>query len=390
MGNEIENKVAIVGVGVSRQGELPELDAYGIAAEAFKSALDDAGLKKENIDGISIRALDPIQGQWQEAARTLGMDPRFGFTAMAGGASTTIAVQEAAMAIYHGLADTVAVLYACNNRTARQRFGAPRYEHHAPYGHFSPAARLALAFHRYMHDFYGSNKADDESVNLCQRKLGAISSAMRRHASLNPISYHKKPMSVDEYMEQRYICWPLRRPDYCLISDGGGCLILTSADRATSMKKPPVFVVGMGQGHVLRAQETPEYIYQRQMEGTCAETLYGNTGLDPKDIDAMFVYDSFSMLTLFAIENFGFCKPGEGLEFIQDGRIEYDGDFPVNTNGGHLAESYIGGILHYVEAVRQIRGEAGPRQIKKKLETVLACGQGTGGTNCGALILRKG
>ena len=133
------------------------------------------------------------------------------------------------------------------------------------------------------------------------------------------------------------------------------------------MKNPPVFVAGMGQGHILRAQETPDYIYQRQMEGTCAETLYSNTGIGPKDIDAMFFYDSFSVLTLLAIENFGFCKPGEGLEFIQDGRIEYDGDFPVNTDGGHLAESYIGGILQYVEAVRQMRGEAGPRQIKKKL-----------------------
>ena len=107
-------------------------------------------------------------------------------------------------------------------------------------------------------------------------------------------------------------------------------------------------------------------------------------------MDAMFVYDSFSVLTLLAIENYGFCEPGEGLDFVQDGRTEFDGAFPVNTNGGHLAESYIGGILHYVEAVRQLRGEAGARQITKKLETVLACGEGSGGVTSGAVILRRG
>jgi acetyl-CoA acetyltransferase len=366
------------------------MDAYGIGAEAFRAALDDAGLKKEDIDGVSVRAFDPINGQWQEVARTLGLDPSFGFTGQFGGASTTIAVQMATLAIQNGLANTVAVLYACNNRTARRRFGAPRYEHHAPFGYFGPGARLAMAFHRYMHNYYGLEKSTEEALEPIQRKLGAMASAMRRHSSLNPHSYHKTPLSVDEYMESRYIVWPLRRPDYALISDGGGCLILTSGDHARSLKKEPIYVKGMGQGHVLREQESPEYILQRKMEGMAAESLYRNSGIGPKDIDAMYVYDSFTILTLLALENFGICGHGEGLDFIQNGRIEFDGDFPVNTNGGHTAESYIGGILHYVEAVRQMRGEAGPRQITKRLETVLCSGDGTGGTDAGAVILRKG
>lgn len=390
MADSIAGKVAIVGVAATEQGELPGTTAYSIAADAFTAALDDAGLKKEDVDGISIRALDPINGSWQELARTLGLDPKFGFTGHYGGASTTIAIQMAAMAIYHGLATTVAVVYACNNRSARRRFNAPRYEHHAPYGYFGPGARLAMALHRYFHEYHGLEKSDADSLEPLQRKFAAMAVAMRRHSSLNPHSYHKQPLTVDEYMESRYICWPLRRPDYALISDGGGCLILTSAERAKDLKKPPVYIQGMGQGHVLRSQERPEYIHQRKMEGTAAESVYRSAGLTPKDIDAMYVYDSFTVMPMFALENFGICGPGEGLDFIQDGRIEFDGEFPLNTNGGHTAESYIGGILHYVEAVRQLRGEAGARQITKQLETVLCSGEGTGGTDCGAVILRKG
>jgi acetyl-CoA acetyltransferase len=366
------------------------MEAYGIAAEAFKAALDDAGLKKEDIDGISVRALDPIRGSSQEVARTLGLNPSFLFTGQFGGASTTIAVQQAALAIHHGLAKNVAVVYACNNRTARRRFGEPRYEHHAPYGHVGPGARLALAMNRYFHDYYGLKNGDEDAIRPLQRKLGALAVAARRHASLNPHAYHRKAMSIDEYLDDRYIVWPLRRADYALISDGGGCIILSSAERARDGKKPPILISGMGQGHVPREQEGPQYIHQRVMEGMAAEGVYRSAGMSPSEMDAMYVYDSFTILSLFAIENFGICKPGEGLEFIQNGRTEFDGGFPVNTNGGHTAESYIGGILHYVEAARQMWGEAGPRQITKKLETILCTGEGTGGTDAGAVILRKG
>lgn len=396
MVDSIRDQVAIVGVGTSRQGQLPEMEPYGIAAEALQAALADAGLQKSDIDGISIRPLDPIGASWQNTARALGLDPRFGFTASYGGASTSIAVQNAAMAVHHGLATTVAVLYSTNSRTTRNRFGNPRYEHHAPYGYFSPGARAAMAFNRYMHDYCGVAKDTEEAMAPYQRKLGAIAVAARRHASLNPIAYHYEgghaaPFSAEDYMQQRYICWPLRRPDYTLISDGGGCLIVTSAERARLLPKPPVYVMGMGQGHQLRSQEHPSFIMQRGAQETAsAEALWRNTGYGPSDMDAMYVYDSFSVLTLLAIENYGFCKPGEGLDFIAGGRTEFDGAFPVNTNGGHLAESYIGGILHYVEAVRQIRGEAGDRQIKKKLELVLTCGEGSGGVDAGALVLRKG
>lgn len=393
MVDSIQDQVAIVGVGTSRQGQLPEMEPYGIAAEALAAALADAGLEKSDIDGISIRTLDPIGAGWLDTARALGLNPRFGFQGGYGGASTTIAVQNAAMAVHHGLATTVAVLYATNSRTTRGRFGNPRYEHHAPFGYFSPGARAAMAFHRYMYEYGGVSTASEDAMEPYQRKLAAISAAARRHATLNPIAYHNHSelMSVDDYMKQRYICWPLRRPDYTLISDGGGCLIVTSAERARSLPKPPVYVAGMGQGHQLRAQEHPDYIMQRDpQEPTSARAVYANSGLGPSDMDAMFVYDSFSVLTLLAIENYGFCEPGEGLDFVQDGRTEFDGAFPVNTNGGHLAESYIGGILHYVEAVRQLRGEAGARQITKKLETVLACGEGSGGVTSGAVILRRG
>ncbi|MCC7368533.1 MAG: thiolase family protein [Chloroflexi bacterium] len=390
MTDSIKDTVAIVGTGISRQGQLPGSDAYALAAEAFKAAIDDAGLEKEDIDGISVRALDPIHGSAQEVARTLGLNPPFLFTGQFGGASTTIAIQQAALAIHHGLAKTVAVVYACNNRSVRRRFNTPRYEHHAPYGHFGPGARLALAIHRYFHDYYGLEKSDEDSLRPLQQKLGALAVAARRHASLTPHGYIRKPMTIEQYLDDRYIVWPLRRPDYALISDGGGCLILTSAERARDMKKPPILISGMGQGHVPRAQEHPSYILQRQMEGMAAEGVYRSSGLGPSDMDAMYVYDSFTILSLFALENFGICKPGEGLEFIQNGRTEFDGAFPLNTNGGHTAESYIGGILHYVEAARQMWGEAGPRQIKKRLDTILCTGEGTGGTDAGAVILRKG
>lgn len=152
--------------------------------------------------------------------------------------------------------------------------------------------------------------------------------------------------------------------DYCLINDGGVALIMTTAERARDLKKKPVYVSGIGRQDTYKNSSMPNITLWRDTMPKAAEMVYGMAGVDRKDIDALMIYDSFSINVWISLENFGFCKPGEAGEFTQNGRIELNGELPVNTHGGHLSDTYMQGWMHQVEAVRQLRGECGPRQVK--------------------------
>jgi len=354
---------AIAGVGHTdwvedyrrvRKGEKP-FDSYGYATLAFKRALDDAGLRREDIDGLIV---GPTTA-YERMGEVLNIDPRWG-----GQADAVQAVFQAVMAIKSGLAEVVALVYGNDQRSAAVQYGGPEamgggaflsYVYHSPWGLTSQGALYALMFQRYK-----------ELWQASERDLGQVAVGQRQWASLNPNAIMRKPITLDDYMAADYIAQPLRLNDYCLINDGGVALIVMEASRARKTAAQPVFIEGLGRSDLNHHATSlgPRLMdFYRPAQQRTAEQVYAAAGVGPKDIDALLVYDSFSPHILFALEGFGFCGQGEAGRFIAEQGIGVGGKLPVNTSGGHLSESYMQGWNHQVEAVRQLRGGLGERQV---------------------------
>jgi acetyl-CoA acetyltransferase len=221
-----------------------------------------------------------------------------------------------------------------------------------PYGMTSPGAFHAMMFRRHMEE-YGTTS----------EQLGAVSVAFRKHALLNPGAVMKRPITIDDHQASRFIAEPLHLLDYCLINDGGVALIITRADRARDLRKPPAYILGFAESTQLDGSSLPPPDYWYGACSRAASDVHAMSGLKPADMDALQIYDNFSPAVLFSLEGFGFCPRGESGAWIQGGRLELGGEFPTNTGGGHLSESYMQGWALNVEAVRQIRGECGERQV---------------------------
>jgi acetyl-CoA acetyltransferase len=355
----MKDRAAIVGVGASAQGTFPDSDPYTLAIQAFRSALDDCGLGKTEIDGLIVQG--PGNVSFVRMGEMLGINPIVGANFDVGGLATGPLIQYAVMLVATGMCETVALLYGNASRTEGRKFGgdttvSPGREYSSAfyyYGLTSPGA--ASAFQARMHfDTYGSSSA----------QLAAVPIAQRKHAILNPQAIKKEPLTVEKHQASKFICEPLHVYDYCLINDGGVAVIVTTPERARDLKKSPVYVTGMGRQDTYRGSSIPNATLWRDTMPKAAEMAYGMSGVARSDVDALMVYDSFSINIWFSLENFGFCKVGEAGDFTQGGRIEIGGELPVNTHGGHLSESYMQGWLHQVEAVRQLRGECGARQVK--------------------------
>lgn len=337
-----------------RNGEKP-FDSYGYATLAFKRALDDAGLRREDIDGLIV---GPTTA-YERMGEVLNIDPRWG-----GQADAVQAVFQAVMAIRSGLAEVVALVYGNDQRSAAVQYGGPEamgggaflsYVYHSPWGLTSQGALYALMFQRYK-----------ELWQISERDLGQVAVGQRQWASLNPNAIMRKPITLDDYLAADYIAQPLRLNDYCLINDGGVALIVMEAGRARKMVARPVLIEGMGRSDLNHHATSlgPRLIdFYRPAQQRAAEQVYAAAGVGPADIDALLVYDSFSPHILFALEGFGFCGQGEAGRFIAEQGIGVGGKLPVNTSGGHLSESYMQGWNHQVEAVRQVRGGLGARQV---------------------------
>ncbi|ADP18715.1 lipid-transfer protein [Achromobacter xylosoxidans A8] len=337
-----------------RNGEKP-FDSYGYATLAFKRALDDAGLRREDIDGLIV---GPTTA-YERMGEVLNIDPRWG-----GQADAVQAVFQAVMAIRSGLAEVVALVYGNDQRSAAVQYGGPEamgggaflsYVYHSPWGLTSQGALYALMFQRYK-----------ELWQISERDLGQVAVGQRQWASLNPNAIMRKPITLDDYLAADYIAQPLRLNDYCLINDGGVALIVMEAGRARKTAARPVLIEGMGRSDLNHHATSlgPRLIdFYRPAQQRAAEQVYAAAGVGPADIDALLVYDSFSPHILFALEGFGFCGQGEAGRFIAEQGIGVGGKLPVNTSGGHLSESYMQGWNHQVEAVRQVRGGLGARQV---------------------------
>jgi acetyl-CoA acetyltransferase len=346
---KLRDRVAIAGIGTTAQGVFPDRDGNENAVDAFKLALADAGLTKNDVDGlITCRSYGGL-GVDTQIAPMLGMNPRYSATLDYG--TCNFSLHLAAMVISAGFADVVACMYGTNQKSNRNYFADARSDAGA-YGLLNIAGPASLALRRHM-ALYGTT----------EEQMSAIAVTFRRHAMLNPLAVMRTPLTKEDYLNSRYIAEPLHLFDMCLITDGGSCLIVTSAERARDMKKPPVYIMGMAENTGLREYQNDDQLTRPFIEGV-AERIYPAAGVTQKDIDVLFIQDPTSVWPLQMLEWYGFCGIGEAGSFIQDGRIGLGGELPLNTNGGQLSESYLWGWLHIPEAVRQLRGEAGPRQVE--------------------------
>jgi len=349
--HELKNKVAVVGVGNTQYGNFPEIDDYGLAAQAFRNAVNDCGIDKNRIDGLLVSRI-PYYGRMGEI---LGLNPRWTITLPAHGRMSGMGIIEAATAIAAGLCNYAVLLYANIGRSRRVNYGGDEAPGTwDPWGFTSPGAAHAMAFRRHM-ELYGTTT----------RQLAEVSVSIRYHAGLNPDAVMRNPITIDDHESARFITAPLRLLDYCLINDGAVCLILTSKDRAKDFRKPPVLISGFG------GQETysPSSIANFDIDfwhpaiSAAGRQAYEMAGVTHDDIDALMCYDNFSPTVLFSLEGLGFCGRGEFGAFVENGALSLGNRLPVNTDGGHLSNSYMQGWALNVEAVRQLRGECGARQV---------------------------
>jgi len=388
----MSGRVAVVGVGDTdygkdyrtplgtRQRGVPsERDSYALAVEAFKRALADSGLKKEDIDGLLVNG-----APYWRIAEILGL--RFNWGADQGGAGYHD-VAKATEAINSGRCNTVAIIKTTVQRSVGAAFGGTNQTrsgymanwYYPPWGFTSPGAQYTMAFQQHMERF-GST----------EEQLGTVAVTFRKHAMLNENAVMRTPLTIEDYTSSRYICRPFHIYDYCIINDGAVVLILTRADRAKDLPHTPVLVAGLGNyGAGIRHTQFSFRFLDEGWENlkNASDEAFGMAGLGPKDITHFQTYDGYSFHLPMNLEGFGFCKRGEGLDFIQDGRIEIGGELPCNTSGGMLSESYMHGSNHQVEAVRQLRREAGQRQVRGA-ETSMFCHHGHSGAD--TVIYRRG
>jgi acetyl-CoA acetyltransferase len=356
----LDNVAAIVGIGHSdwradykavREGGKPT-DSYGYGAISFRRALDDAGIKKSDIDGLICGS----PTSYERASELYGLAPRWGMQA-----DSSQAIVAGMMAIQSGFCEVVALVYGNDQRSAQVQYGGPQamggaanlsYVYHAPMGLTSQGALYAMMQRRFM-ELTGTTEAD----------LGQVAVGQRAWAAHNPAAIMKdRPLSLEDYLASHYIAEPLHLPDYCLINDGGVALIMMERSRAKRQGRKPVpiktaFRYDLHGGSTTLRPRLLDFYHTGHT--VVSEKVYNAVGLGPKDMDALLVYDSFSCHIPYALEGFGFCGIGESGRYMRETGIGPGGKLPINTHGGHLSESYMQGWAHQIEAVRQLRGEAG-------------------------------
>ncbi len=358
---------AIVGVAESDIGQVADgLTPIDLMAQGIARALDDCGLALADIDGLFC-ATTQARTSALALCEYLKIDPPFIGSTIVGGSSFEIHVAQAMAAIEHGQCTVAVIAYGSTQRSVGRKQASVRevnpYE--TPYKPFLPASAYAMAALRHMHQF-----------GTTREQLAEVAVAARQWAQLNPAAWDKKPLTIDGVLSARPISTPFTVRDCCLSTDGGGAIIITSAERAKSLKKTPAYVLGCGQSitHASISSLADLTVTGAIKSG---EDAYRMAKLRPADIDVLALYDAFTINTILFLEDLGFCKKGEGGAFVSGGRIGPKGSLAVNTNGGGLSYCHPGmyGLFLLIEAVRQIRGECGDRQVKGA-KTALAHGNG--------------
>ena len=358
---------AIVGAAESDLGKVAdEMSPLDLMAQGTQRALADCGASLKDVDGLFC-ATAQARLSVLALAEYLGIQPKYIDSTIVGGSSFEYHVAHAAGAIALGLCNVAVVAYGSTQRSIGRRQASMReinpYE--TPFRPFMPSSAYALAASRHMHQ-YGTTR----------EQLAAVAVAARQWALLNPVAWEKKPLTIQEVLNARMVSYPFTVRDICLVTDGGGAIVLASAERARSFKKPPVYVLGCGQSITHNAiSSMPDLTVTGAVAS--GKEAYAMAKLGPADVDAVELYDAFTLNTMLFLEDLGFCKKGEGGAFVSDGRIGPKGSLPVNTNGGGLSYCHPGmyGLFVLIEAVRQLRGECGARQVKD-CEVAIAHGNG--------------
>jgi len=358
---------AIVGVAESDLGQVPDgLSVIDLMAQGTKRALDDCGLSLKDVDGL-FSATAQSRLSVLALAEYLGINPAFLGSTIVGGSSFEYHVAHAIGAIALGLCNVAVIAYGSTQRSIGRKQATVReinpYE--TPFKPFMPTSAYALAASRHMHEF-----------GTTREQLAAVAVAAREWALLNPAAWEKKPLTIEGVLSSRMVSYPFTVRDCCLVTDGGGAIVVTSAQRAGSLKKPPAYVLGFGHS-VTHASISNMSDLTETGAVAAGQAAYKMAKLDPPDVDAVELYDAFTINTILFLEDLGFCKKGEGGAFVEGGRIGPSGPLAVNTNGGGLSYCHPGmyGLLLLIEAVRQLRGECGARQVKD-CEVALAHGNG--------------
>jgi acetyl-CoA acetyltransferase len=342
------------------------LSVVDLMAQGTKRALDDCGLRLKDVDGL-FSATTQSRLSVLGLAEYLGINPPFIDSTIVGGSSFEYHVAHAMGAIALGLCNVAVIAYGSTQRSVGRKQASVRdvnpYE--TPFKPFMPSSAYALAASRHMHAF-----------GTTREQLAAVAVAARQWALLNPAAWEKKPLTISDVLSSRMVSYPLTVRDCCLVTDGGGAIVVTSAERARSLKKSPAYVLGCGQSVThANISSMPDLTVTGAL--TAGKAAYQMAKLGPADVDAIELYDAFTINTILFLEDLGFCKKGEGGAFVSGGRIAPKGSLAVNTNGGGLSYCHPGmyGLLLLIEAVRQLRGECGPRQVKD-CEVALAHGNG--------------
>ncbi len=350
-----QKSVAIVGAAeTTRMGIIPDMSVIELHADAALNAMADCGLKPSDIDGVATAGESPVA-----VAHHLGITPTYVDGTSVGGCSFMLHVRHAAAAINEGLATTVLVTHG---ESGRSHVGAGRWgaapsslqgQFEAPYGAGGPPSMFTIPVLRYM-----------KELGLTHEQLAMVAVVQREWAGMNPRASFRDPITVDDVLNSRMIAYPFHLLECCLVTDGGGALILTSASRAKDFPTKPVYILGTGE-----SVETPMISQMEDFTSSKAFRVSGKkafdeAGISRADVDHLMIYDAFAHLPIYGLEDLGFCKRGEAAQFIWEGNTRPGGKLPLNTNGGGLSYMHSGmyGMYALQESIRQLRGAA-PAQV---------------------------
>lgn len=366
---DLSRSVAIVGVAESDEiGRVESKSSLQHHAEAAYNALDDAGLSIRDVDGLLTAGFSTLT-----IAEYLGIQPGYTDSTAVGGSSFVVHLAHAMAAINAGYCEVALVTHGQAGRSGRERPGGiqsepgPQFER--PYGFIGAPVIYSMACRRYMHE-HGEERT--------REGMAEIAIATRKWALMNPKAYMKDPMTLDDYHASRWVSWPFHLLDCCLVTDAGGAYVVTSAARARSLRKKPVWVLGAAEGHDHDIISQMPSLTSLVARDTGRKAL-ARAGVTHDDVDLAMIYDSFTYTVMLSLEGLGFCGPGEAADFVKGQRTAPGGDFPMNTSGGGLSYTHPGmyGMFLVIEAVRQLRGECGERQLDGPRIALI---NGTGGS----------